>query len=133
MIVFGDKLTGILAAAVKSAGLTVYIKSAGKNKPLYLMQTAGIQDNQKGQKFRFETLGVVSLYMEAKKRWENVNKRQEEIRQIAIAKGRAMWREFDFQGDVLGVIEEKREQGGRAEEIRRIVRAKAKSRRERSL
>jgi hypothetical protein len=108
---------------LKAEGLKFYVRG----------KTAGVQEAQKGRKFRLQTLGVVSLYLAAEKRWENANKRQIEIRQIEIAKGRSMWREFDFHGEVLGMIEEKRESGKRAEEIRRIVRAKAKCRRERGL
>ena len=108
---------------LKAEGLKFYVRG----------KTAGVQEAQKGRKFRLQTLGVVSLYLAAQKRWENVNKRQIEIRQIEMEKERQKWREFDFHGEVLGVIEEKREQGRRAEEIRRIVRAKAKCRRERGL
>ena len=108
---------------LESGGLKFYVRG----------KTAGVQETHQGRKFRFGTLGVVSLYLAATKRWENANKRQAEIRQIEIAKGRAMWREFDFCGEVLGVIEEKGERGERAEELRRIVRAKAQCRRERGL
>ena len=111
------------AEKLKAKGLKFYVRG----------KTAGVQETHTMRKFRFWTLGVGVLYLEAQKRWENVNKRQEEIRKIEIAKGRAMWREFDFCGEVLGVIEEKREQGKRAEELRQIVRAKAQCRRARSL
>jgi hypothetical protein len=111
------------AEKLKAAGLKFYVRG----------KTVGVQEAQKGRKFRLQTLGVVSLYLAAQKRWENVNKRQIEIRQIEMEKERQKWREFDFHGEVLGVIEEKRESGKRAEEIRRILRAKAKCRRERGL
>jgi hypothetical protein len=108
---------------LKAEGLNFYVRG----------KTAGVQEGQQGRKFRLKTLGVGSLYLKAAKRWENANKRQIEIRQIEVEKERQKWREFDFHGEVLGVIEENKEQGKQAEEIRRIVRAKAKCQRERGL
>jgi hypothetical protein len=108
---------------LKTAGLKFYVR--GKN--------AGVQEASKMCKFRFRTLGVVPLYQKTQKRWENANKREFEIKQIEIEKERQKWRELCFHNEILQLLEEERELEGREKEIKQILKAKSRFKRERSL
>lgn len=94
-------------------------------------KSIGVQNTSTKRKYRLQTLGLYHDYLEMEKRWEKTKERSDILKMIELEKIREIWREMEYQEEIMAVLEGGYDQEeGRKKELGEIVRLKRKKSRE---